>query len=124
VTVENSCVQLVPGSHRHVVPHVAAAQGKAFGQEADPAYIDTSSAINMELEPGQFFLFNERLLHHSDANRSDRRRMGFTMRYTKPFVKLIDQDKPPLFPGHRCVLVRGQDLFGLNRMSPPPAEQS
>jgi len=121
VTVENSCVQLVPGSHRSVVPHIAAREGMAFGEEADPDAIDTSTAIDMELAPGEFFLFNERLLHHSHANRSDRRRMGLSARYTVPFVSLLDQDAPPLFPGHACVLVSGQDRFGLNRTAPPPA---
>ncbi|MGD7706331.1 phytanoyl-CoA dioxygenase family protein [Microlunatus sp. Y2014] len=120
VTTENSCVQLIPGSHRSVVPHVKADAAMQFGAEADPALIDTSQAVNMELRPGQFFIFNERMLHHSDPNRSDRRRMGLSVRYTPPFVKLLDQDEPPLFPGHACVVVSGKDDFQLNRVAPPP----
>lgn len=120
VTVENSCVQLIPGSHRAVIPHKKSRDGMAFGEEADPDLIDASRALNVELEPGEFFLFNERLLHHSEPNRSQMRRMGMTMRYTVPFVKLLDQDKPPLFPGHAAILVRGVDRFRLNRMAEPP----
>ncbi len=121
VTVENSCVQLIPGSHREVLRHVPSRDGMAFGEEADPALVDTSAAVDMVLRPGEFFLFNERMLHHSHTNRSDRRRMGLSARYTVPFVALLDQDAPPLFPGHACVVVSGTDTFGLNRMAEPPA---
>lgn len=120
VTAENSCVQLIPGSHRSVLPHVPSREGMAFGEEADPALVDAGTAVDMELAPGQFFLFNERLLHHSHANRSPNRRLGLSARYTVPFVELLDQDGPPLFPGHNCVVVSGSDGFGLNRTAAPP----
>jgi hypothetical protein len=120
VTTENSCVQIIPGSHRRVVRHLPARDDMAFGQEADPAEVDTTAAVDMELRPGEFFIFNERLLHHSHKNTSDRRRMGLSARYTVPFVALLDQDAPPLFPGHACVVVSGEDTFHLNRTVDPP----
>ncbi|MGW0228114.1 phytanoyl-CoA dioxygenase family protein [Actinopolymorpha singaporensis] len=120
VTTENSCVRIIPGSHRRVVPHVPARDGVAFGQEADPAYVDEDAAVDMVLRPGQFFLFNERLLHQSHRNTSSRRRMGLSARYIPPFVALLDQDAPPLFPDHACVVVSGDDTFGLNRTTNPP----
>jgi ectoine hydroxylase-related dioxygenase (phytanoyl-CoA dioxygenase family) len=120
VTTENSCVQIIPGSHRNVVPHLPSRDGMAFGQEADPALVNVDAAVDMVLRPGEFFVFNERLLHHSHRNGSDKRRMGLSARYTVPFVALLDQDAPPLFPGHACVVVSGQDTFGLNRTASPP----
>jgi ectoine hydroxylase-related dioxygenase (phytanoyl-CoA dioxygenase family) len=120
VTAENSCVQIIPGSHRTVVRHIPASEGMAFGQQADPDAVDTSAAVDMVLRPGEFFIFNERLLHHSHRNASDRRRMGLSARYTVPFVALLDQDAPPLFPGHACVVVSGTDTFHLNRTTTPP----
>lgn len=120
VTVENSCVQLIPGSHRTVVNHIPC-DGMAFAEQADPAAVDADNAINMELEPGQFFIFNERMLHHSAPNRSQLRRLGLSGRYTVPMVSILDQDAPPLFPGHSCVLVSGVDAMGHNRMAEPPA---
>ena len=36
VTVENSCVQIIPGSHRQSLSHVKAEAGVAFGEMADP----------------------------------------------------------------------------------------
>lgn len=119
VKVDNSCVQILPGSHKKIVPHVPSREGMAFGEEANETYFDTSKVVNMELEPGQFFLFNEKLLHHSEPNRSNRRRMGMSVRLTLPIVK-IEQDGPPLHPGHHAILVRGKDYMGFNRLMEPP----
>ena len=48
----------------------------AFGQMGDLGFIDTSGCVNLEMQPGEFVLFNERTLHHSDflsfAKRSDK----------------------------------------------------
>ena len=121
VTQENSCCRIIPGSHKKIVPHIPAPDGMAFGEMADPRAVDESKAIPMELRPGEFFLFNERLLHQSHQNRSRLRRMGLSVRLTLPYVK-ITHDRPPLFPGHRCVLVHGEDRFGINRVQAPPRE--
>jgi len=121
VTIENSCVRLIPGSHKRSIPHIAADQGMAFGEMADPAYFDEGQAINMELRPGQFFLFTERLLHHSFANRSSLRRMGMSIRVTLPIVA-IDQKNPPLHPGHTAILVHGRDSMGFNRLGDRPRQ--
>lgn len=116
---DNSCVQILPGSHKKVVPHIPSRDGMAFGEEADPRYFDKSNLIDMELEPGEFFLFNEKLLHHSEPNRSNRRRLGMSVRVTVPFVA-IKHDIPPLHPGHCAVLVRGEDTMSFNRLQEPP----
>lgn len=118
VRVDNSCVQVLSGSHKKIVPHVRSREGMGFGEEADPQYYSTENLVNMELKPGEFFLFNEKLLHHSEPNRSNRRRMGMSVRVTIPIVK-IQQDIPPLHPGHAAVLVRGEDYMGLNRLMEP-----
>lgn len=119
VTVENSCVQLIPGSHKAVYPSVESPEGMAFPTMTDPACVDTSKLVNMELEPGEFFLFNEKLLHHSEPNRSSTRRMGMSVRVTLPMVK-IEQDISPLHAGHCAILARGRDTMGLNRLMDPP----
>ena len=36
VTTENSCVQIIPGSHKRVVPHVKSVGKVAFSEMADP----------------------------------------------------------------------------------------
>jgi len=120
VTVENSCVRLIPGSHKYVVPHIKSPDGMAFSEMADMTGIDQSNLVHMELKPGEFFLFNEKTLHQSEPNRSKKRRMGMAMRVTVPFVK-IEHDVPPLFPGHAAMLVSGKDTLHFNRLVDPPA---
>lgn len=120
---ENGCVQVLPGSHRQVIPVVPVDPDGDYRPDflmmADPRAFNPEGAIPMELKPGELFLFNERLLHRSEANRSPRLRMGLSVRFTVPFVR-IDSDK--VFPGHACVLVGGQDRFGWNRLQAPPRE--
>ncbi len=113
--VENSCVRIIPRSHKKVLPHVRSSSGMEFSEMADTAFVDESKAVSMELKPGEFFIFNERLLHQSNANTSKLRRMGLTVRVTVPFVK-ISHEQPPLFPGHQALLVRGEDRMGFNRL--------
>jgi ectoine hydroxylase-related dioxygenase (phytanoyl-CoA dioxygenase family) len=114
--IENSCVQLIPGSHRSVIPHIKGDGTAAFKVEADPAYFDASNATPMTLKPGQFFLFNERLLHYSAPNISNKRRLGLAVRLTVPFVRV-----KVLYEGHKVIIVSGQDRFGLNKIGEPPA---
>ena len=124
VTEENGCLQLIPGSHRSVVPHIATTEGKWFNEEADPKYsstrrVDTSKAIKLSARPGQFVLFNEKTLHYSEANRSDRRRFAMGPRFTIPIVRI---DHGRLFPGHAAILVSGEDYMGFNCLADPPVE--
>ena len=84
VTVENACVQIIPGSHRQSLPHTRAEADMAFLKMADPTTFESSAAVNMELKPGEFFLFSERLLHGSSRNASQKRRLGISVRVTLP----------------------------------------
>jgi ectoine hydroxylase-related dioxygenase (phytanoyl-CoA dioxygenase family) len=119
VKIDNSCVQILPGSHKKVVPHIRSTEGMAFGEMADPNFYDPTGLVNMELKPGEFFLFNEKTLHHSEPNRSSRRRMGMSVRVTLPIVR-IGQDGPPLHPGHAALLASGRDTMGFNRLMEKP----
>ncbi len=119
VTRKNACLQVIPGSHKKVVRHVPASKDKWFDEEADPAMVDADRAVDLELRPGEFVLFNERLLHHSPANTSDKRRFGMGPRYTIPICR-IDHDR--LFEGHKVILVSGEDYMGFNKLTDPPQE--
>ena len=119
VTVENSCVQIIPGSHRESLPHTRAQDDMAFGKMADPDSFDATGVIDMELQPGEFFIFSERLLHRSSKNTSQKRRLGISLRVTLPMVHIF-QDKSPLHPGHTAILAKGKDLMGFNRYAGRP----
>ena len=74
--------------------------------------------IHMEVPAGQFFLFNERLLHNSGCNNTDQSRIGVAARITTPMVR-VEHDR--VFKGHRNVVIHGQDNWGINQNTAPPA---
>lgn len=111
VTRANACVQLIPGSHRTIRKHIPSPPSMGFQEMADTTGVDFSTKVDMELEPGQFFLFNERTLHHSEVNRSSQRRLGFALRIIPPLVRLLSYDSPH----HGVLLMQGRDTLGFNR---------
>jgi ectoine hydroxylase-related dioxygenase (phytanoyl-CoA dioxygenase family) len=115
---ENGCLQILPGSHRKAIPHIPATDEMVFGEMCDPEYVDTDKRVYLEMEPGQFILFNERTMHHSETNRSDQHRIGLAVRVVVPMVKVLTWDAPQ----HGLVLIRGEDRLGFNRLVNPPID--
>ncbi|HYD71505.1 MAG TPA: phytanoyl-CoA dioxygenase family protein, partial [Candidatus Binatia bacterium] len=113
----NSCLQVIPRSHRHTIGHVPAPEGMEFNEMADPAAFDVTESVDVPLQPGQFMLFSDRILHHSNANKSDRRRLGLAVRFTHTGVR-IDLHKTN--PGQYGIVVRGRDELGVNQYAEPP----
>jgi ectoine hydroxylase-related dioxygenase (phytanoyl-CoA dioxygenase family) len=114
---ENACVEVIPGSHRRKLPHVPARGTGRFARRADPATFDEESKASIELEPGQFFLFDRWLVHGSPPNRSRRRRLGLSARIVPTSVKIDFDRMQPTFPELGVQLIRGEDRFGLNRLA-------
>lgn len=114
-THDNGCVELIPGSHRKIYPLIPSPPDvmDGFPQIADPRTFDESAAVSMRLEPGQFFLFNERTLHRSKPNTTPHRRLGIAMRYIPTLVRVLD-------PGDRPILVSGEDKLRFNRLAAAP----
>jgi hypothetical protein len=112
-TEANGCVELLPGSHRRRLDHVRTARSDAAawfgGFEAD---FDGGAGVPMILEPGQFFIFTEQTLHRSKPNLSRQRRVGLSMRVVRPSLK-SNRDEP-------CILLHGQDRWGVNTLRQPP----
>jgi hypothetical protein len=118
-TPENGCVEVIPGSHRQIIPPIRDTDERysmRFGGVAsDPSYVDESTKVALAMQPGQFFLFNERVLHHSNPNRTDENRLGLAVRVTVPLAKVSEP-----FP---CVMLRGEDRLEFNRYVAPPADE-
>jgi ectoine hydroxylase-related dioxygenase (phytanoyl-CoA dioxygenase family) len=114
-TLENGCLQVVPGSHRVPLDHTPRTSADAF--DASVEDVDRAKAVPVELRAGEFVLFRPAILHHSAANPSPRRRMGLAIRYTVPGVKVSTTE---FFDGYRVLQVRGRDVHGLNPVAPPP----
>lgn len=117
-TVKSGCLRVVPGSHlKDQIPHgdtFAADNMLSRGQEIQ-VKVDERDAVDVELQPGQMSLHHVRLIHGSEPNRADHRRIGFAIRYVPTYVRQISGGRDT------ATLVRGQDTFGHFDPEPAPA---
>ena len=102
-TVDNGCLQVIPGSHRPGYIHPFKPHGRP--EEFDPtdeAYgFDTSSTVTVEVPRGSVVFFNGYLLHRSERNRSDGYRRALVNHYCNawsllpwsPFAEFIEGDE-------------------------------
>lgn len=105
---ENACMKFIAGSHHH---------GHMTFRPSDPSEhnvlnqtIDNPEqyghVVLDELRAGQFSIHSDLLLHGSDANSSNRRRCGLTLRYCSADVRAA------LGWNEKGVHVRGSDASG------------
>ena len=122
-TTANGCLEIVPGSHHagQVGEHFTSTDpDDAIPETIAHSEFDPNTAVSVELEAGQMALFDVFTIHGSNANRSDKRRLGYAMRYM-PSTSWYNHDGAerteqvsaahntrPLF------LVRGVDRCGKN----------
>jgi non-haem Fe2+, alpha-ketoglutarate-dependent halogenase len=87
--VGNACVRFIPGSHRAgPLPHLPSAEGEDNVLDhtaADP--LAFGEPVNNILKAGEISLHSDLLLHGSEANTSERRRCGLTLRYCAAEVR-------------------------------------
>lgn len=114
-TKANGCMQVLPGSHRRLYPHIHTPGLDRFAKAADLSTFDPGKAVDIELQPGEFIFFNESTLHYSPPNRSETRRFGITPRLTVPFVEVGNRAKIEV------LMLKGEDYMGdFNTVEPPP----
>jgi hypothetical protein len=114
----NGCMRVIPRTHHHGYSRYERVtdQGEAvFDSEVAKGVFDEASAIDCVLEPNQCSLHHAKLIHGSQANASDRRRCGYTMRYISTSSRF---DAERARPGHEIFLARGRDRAG-NRYGEP-----
>ena len=129
-TMENGCVSIIPKSHKRPVPHRPFGYDRMSGfkrrmgmtviqgRKADTTHVDTRSPVHMVVKPGQFFLFTHETVHCARANQTDQRRTGLAIRVTVPLVRIRHDE---IYPGHKAILIRGEDRYGWNETASPPA---
>lgn len=124
-TTENGCLRVIPGSQReralfkhirddrHDIALSDATAGDAF---------DETTAVDLELEPGQMSMHDVYIIHGAAANRSKQRRAGVAIRYM-PATSVFERNLNPLdgksgvpvnFAQRPLWLLRGQDRTGRN----------
>jgi hypothetical protein len=105
----NGAMRVIPGSHQmEQVPHRDTFRPENLlsrGQEI-MVTVDESQARMLELKAGEMSLHHVRLIHGSDPNPSDTRRIGFAIRYVPTHVRQVAGTHDS------ATLVRGVDTFG------------
>ena len=142
-TMENGCVQFIKGSHKEYYKTVITKpddQPENFGNDKKGLMgydvqvdfeLDESRLVNMECQPGEFFIFDQRTLHGSPPNTSTKRRMGVNFRAIQPHVRayghFLDDGKIDHFGRSwdlsrwGCVVLSGEDKLGVNKIAAPPS---
>ncbi len=106
-TPENGCMQFLPGSHTvDQLPHVDTFHKDNLlsrGQEI-AVDVDKSKAVGVPLRAGEMSLHHIKLVHGSEPNRTNDRRIGLAIRYIPTSVR---QTKVR----DAAMLVRGVDRY-------------
>ena len=115
--VENACMRFVPGSH--VAGHIEyETSGEGESNVLDQTVTDIErfgEPVDDDLEAGEISLHSDLLLHGSEANESNRRRCGLTLRYCSADVRAH------LGWNQKGVLVAGEDPDGHWANPPRPS---
>ena len=103
--LSNACMKFIAGSHLH--GHLTwrpsrEEENNVLNQTVDNAE-SLGEIVPIELEAGEISIHSDLLLHGSDANTSDRRRCGLTLRYCTPDVRAENDWH------EKGVLVSGED---------------
>lgn len=117
-TPEMGCIKLLPGSH--VIgqrPHkdtFSPGNLLSRGQTIDHPRLDYTNYVMMPLTAGQISLHHTHIVHASEPNRSDRRRIGIGVSYIPPHCRLVNDVRVT------ASLVRGRDEYGHFDLEPRP----
>ena len=103
---ENACMRFIPGTHQIGPLTYELTEDSNVLNQTIPDIDQYGDPIDVELKAGQVSLHSDLLLHGSEANKSDRRRCGLTLRYCAAEVRAyMDWDK-------KGIIVRGSDPSG------------
>lgn len=114
-TLENGCLKVVAGTHGAQAKHAFTEdEGNMLSQGQEIAVnVDEADATAIQLEPGECSFHHQFIFHGSGPSTSDERRIGFAVRYMRPFPR---EDDEPL----AATLVRGEDSYGTFAEEPIP----
>jgi ectoine hydroxylase-related dioxygenase (phytanoyl-CoA dioxygenase family) len=123
VTAESGCLRLIPGSSNipfgelHVTPVKGLLPNLKPGRFIDVPQREAENAAVMEMEAGEFIVFDKELVHCSRENPTGTRRLALGMRITQASV---DVNHDAIIPGHACIMIAGESTNQSTRMQAPP----
>lgn len=107
----NGCMRVIPGTQNRRLLSLEEMVKVDTDQHVlelavHPDQIDASEAIDLKLEAGDVSIHNPQIIHGSESNRSDRWRIGLTLRYIPTTTRVVRE-------GHTCLLHRGRATAGI-----------
>lgn len=106
-TLESGAMRVVPATHTTQIAHRDTFKDSNLltrGQEV-MVQVDDAKGVDLVLQPGEMSLHHVLLIHGSEPNRADDRRIGFAIRYIPTSVRQIGG------PKDSATLVRGVDDY-------------
>lgn len=98
-TIENGCVQIIPGSHKL---GLLSERGHTITPEQEAAYCKDENSVYLEAPAGTAILLHNWLLHRSGVNTIDRPRRAFSVCYMDAATRSVRNAE------HRFPLVFGE----------------
>jgi ectoine hydroxylase-related dioxygenase (phytanoyl-CoA dioxygenase family) len=117
-TVENACMRYIPGSHHagHLTYTLSEDDEANVLNQTVSGAEQFGQPVNVELKAGEISIHSDLLLHGSEANQSNKRRCGLTLRYCPAIVRA------GLGWNAKGVVVSGKDEAG--HWANPPRPQT
>jgi ectoine hydroxylase-related dioxygenase (phytanoyl-CoA dioxygenase family) len=117
-TVENACMRYIPGTHRagHLTYTLSENDEANVLNQTVSGAESFGEPVNVELKAGEISIHSDLLLHGSEANESNKRRCGLTLRYCPAIVRA------GLGWNAKGVVVSGKDESG--HWANPPRPQT
>jgi non-haem Fe2+, alpha-ketoglutarate-dependent halogenase len=117
-TIENACMRFIPGSHHlgHLTYTLSENDEANVLNQTVPDAETLGRPVDVELKAGEISIHSDLLLHGSEANQSNKRRCGLTLRYCPAIVRA------GLGWNAKGVVVSGKDESG--HWANPPRPQT
>jgi len=109
-TKENGCMKVVPGTHLKGDSRYEKVSSTEFTFPEQITGVSDSNAVYFELEPNHYSLHDSRIIHRANANDSEMRRCGYTMRYFSHTMRYLDTKQNREFKLWHC---RGKNIHGI-----------
>lgn len=117
---DNGAMRVIPGTHKTgLIKHERSNDtDSVLTLELEGGSVRTDASVPICLKAGEISLHDDRIIHGSPANPSDRPRVGLTVRYSATEVK-CDLSVNPHF---KTYLMRGTDTYRHNPVGVVPTE--
>ncbi len=114
---QNGCMRVIPGT-QHMQLHEMkrhTEEANVLSSRLDPELVEEDRAVDIVVPAGGVSVHHPNIVHGSNANTSDRRRCGLTIRYIPTTTQIVSEGQ-----WSSAFLLRGEAVEGVNEYLPKP----